>query len=163
VPPQHAPPLLVLQAPEVLLQGERAVLTLTVRAAAAHGILGSVLHCTAVHAESQEQLALTRGDTDAAQPANKVQGDTAHPAEQEAGQEQSGAEHAQQAAGLQLQLGDLAAGERRHLVLLLDARYRGAVHLSTDLKVRRCGCVACAVVVVLELCWVGNASQLATV
>ena len=38
----------------------------------------------------------------------------------------------------ELRLGDLAAGQQRQLVLLLDARYSGPVDVLVELKVGRC-------------------------
>ena len=109
VPPQHAPPLLLLQAPEVLLQGEQAVLVVTV-AVGAHAIDGAVLTVRALHVDSQQQLGLVpaAGGAAAAQPAD---------------------------AGAGVPLGGLAAGQQVQVVLLLDARYSGAVDVSAELRV----------------------------
>jgi hypothetical protein len=112
LPPQHVPPLLLIQAPEVLLQGEQASVTVTV--AAAGGISGAMLLSKAMHADSQQQLGLAQAASDAQQPAQQQLGDT---------------------HGSVVPLGDLAAEQQRQVVLLLDARYLGSVAFSVDLKV----------------------------
>ena len=110
--PQHAPPLLLLQAPEVLLQGEQASITVTV--AAADGISGATLLSKAVHADSQQQLGLVHAAGGAQQPAQQQPGDT---------------------HGGRVCLGELAAGQHRQVALLLDARYQGSVIITVELKV----------------------------
>ncbi|EFN58956.1 hypothetical protein CHLNCDRAFT_137536 [Chlorella variabilis] len=116
VPPQHAPPLLLLQAPDILLQGEQAAVTVAVAAAAADAIHGATLRATAVHADSQQQLGLvTVGAAAPAQPSAEGGG-------------------ASELGGRLVQhLGQVAAGEQRQVVLLLDVRYRGTVHLNVEL------------------------------
>lgn len=117
VPPQHAPPLLALQASEVLLQGEQAAVTITV-VTAGDALEGAVLRGRALHVESQQQLGLVPA------AGGPVQGQA------EEGREQQGGS----ADGASLQLGDLGAEQRRQVVLLLDARYRGSVEVAIDLQ-----------------------------
>ena len=128
VPPQHAPPLLLLQAPDILLQGEQAAVTVAVAAAAADAIHGATLRATAVHADSQQQLGLVA--VGAAAPAQ--------PSAEGGGASELGGRLVQH-------LGQVAAGEQRQVVLLLDVRYRGTVHLNVELLVRRARCLLCCV------------------
>lgn len=131
VPPRHTPPLLVLQAPEALLQGEQAAVTVTVQAAS-DGIRDAVLLGRAVHAESQQEVGLVPLAGSAGEPPGAPA-----LAPSDAGSPAGGASppNAQQ-GGAAVPLGDLAPGQHRQLVLLLDARYRGTVELAAELRVR---------------------------
>lgn len=133
VPPQHAPPTLLLQAPEVLLQGEQAAVTVTVTAAAADGALrAATLHARAVHAESQAQLGLLVAGAASTPPA----GPSDEPAVgQQAPGSGSASDGSSSSSGLVHSLGDVAAGGQARVVLLLDARYRGTAQLALELRV----------------------------
>ena len=115
VPPQHTPPLLSLQAPDVLLQGEQAAVAVTV-AAGRHCISRAVLTARALHIDSQQQLGLVH-----------VDGGSLATSQEQA---------ADASSGCRLALGDVAAGQQAAAVLLLDARYAGAVEVSAELQVR---------------------------
>lgn len=157
VPPQHDPPLLLVQAPEALLQGEQAAVTVTI-SVGLHAIQGAVLQAKAVHVDSQQELGLlptasslaalaegTAGTAGAAggsptAAAVAIPGSTAAPVPLGASSPSSGRglrASSPSTAG-ELRLGDLAAGQRRQLVLLLDARYSGPVDVLVELKVGRC-------------------------
>ena len=160
VPPQHDPPLLLVQAPEALLQGEQAAVTVTI-SVGLHAIQGAVLQAKAVHVDSQQELgllptasslaALTEGTAGTAGAAGvaggsptaaavAIPGSTAAPLPLGASSPSSGRglrASSPSTAG-ELRLGDLAAGQRRQLVLLLDARYSGPVDVLVELKVGRC-------------------------
>lgn len=120
VPPQHAPPLLALAAPEVLLQGEQAAVMVTL-AAAGDALQGAVLRARALHTDSQQPLGLVPS------------GGAASTAEQLSLPE------APPAGGCHVALGDVTAGERRQVTLLLDARYRGGAEVAVELTVRLFG------------------------
>lgn len=158
MPPQHDPPLLLVQAPEALLQGEQAAVTITV-GVGMHAIQGAVLQAKAVHVDSQQELgllptaaslaALAAGAAGAASavgspaaassPAAAGPGGTAAALPPGASSPGSGVPPLTKAASSagDLRLGDLAAGQRRQLALLLDARYSGPVDVLVELKVCR--------------------------
>ncbi|PRW58338.1 hypothetical protein C2E21_2711 [Chlorella sorokiniana] len=148
VPPQHHPPLLLVQAPESLLQGEQAAVTVTV-SVGVHAIQGAVLQAKAVHVDSQQELgllptatslaALTAGTAGAASAASGSPGAagpggiaTALPPGASSPSSTRASSSAIPAG--ELRLGDLAAGQRRQLVLLLDARCSGPVDVLVELK-----------------------------
>ena len=157
VPPQHDPPLLLVQAPEALLQGEQAAVTVTV-SVGVHAIQGAVLQAKAVHVDSQLELGLlptaasltvlaagtagaagaaaAGGSPAAAGPAAAAgPGGVATALPVGASSPGSGGSIrpiSPSTAGEQ-RLGDLAAGQRRQLVLLLDARYSGPVDVLVEL------------------------------
>ena len=126
VPPQHAPPLLLLQAPEALLQGEQAAVTVTVRVGV-HAIQGAVLQAKAVHVDSQQELGLvpTASSLAALAAPGAAGGSSTQPGAAGSGSGGGGGE---------LRLGDLAGGQTRQVVLLLDARYSGPVDIVAELK-----------------------------
>lgn len=137
VPPQHAPPLLALQAPEALLQGEQAAVTVTVQAAA-DGIHEAVLVARALHVESQQELGLLSLASSTGEP---LQTPGAEPAEgsRPPGASPRGGQLGDRPGDLQggsrVALGELAPGQQRQVVLLLDARYRGNVDVAAELQV----------------------------
>lgn len=111
MPPQHVPPLLLVQAPVVLLQGEQASVTVTV-SVGRHAIHNAVLTWRAVHAGSQQSLGLV--------PSGAAAGSLP-----------------QQADGSgRVLLGDLPAGQQQRVMLLLDARFAGAVDIAAEVQVR---------------------------
>lgn len=120
VPPQHVPPLLLLQAPEVLLQGEQAAVTVTV-AVGVHAVQDAVLVATAVHLDSQQQLGLAAVAAPLGAPPQQAQPSAGGGGE-----------------GCSVALGELPAGQRQQVVLLLDARFSGAVEVIAELKASAC-------------------------
>lgn len=110
MPPQHEPPLLLVQAPEVLLQGEQAAVAVTV-SVGRHAIHDAVLTGRAVHAGSQQALGLV--------PSGAAAGSLPQQAD----------------GGGRVLLGDLPAGQQQRVTLLLDARFAGAVDIAAELQV----------------------------
>lgn len=114
MPPQHTPPLLLVQAPEVLLQGEQAAVTVSL-GVGPQAIQNAVLAARAVHIDSQQQLGMVPVASGATSPTQAQR---------------------QPDGGCRLLLGDLAAGQQQQALLLLDARYTGAVEVTAELQVR---------------------------
>lgn len=137
VPPQHVPPLLALQAPESLLQGEQAAVVVTVQVAA-DAVHGAVLAARALHVESQQELGLLPLAGSAGEPHTEPALDSTEGG-QPAAASSPGAQPGEQLGGSRVPLGELLPGQLRQLALLLDARYRGTVELAAELQVGYCG------------------------